>query len=159
MVVRLFGTVLVIGSILCVRAAADEPRYEAPDFMKEPPALPAGVDASRVWRLDPAEALRLAMHQNLGIAVERETVQIARLGVGIARGAFEPQLNVRLDHQQADSPPITLQQGGADAIVTSTNQDWNLSLSQRLATGTRLELDFLNNRADSNAGDVVEPLN
>ena len=160
MVVRLFGTILVIGSILCGRAAADdEPRYEVPDFMKEAPALPAGVDASAVWRLDLAEALRLAVHQNFGIAVERETVQIARLGVGIARGAFEPQLTVRLDHQQADSPPITLQQGGASSVLTSTNQDWNLSLTQRLATGTRLELDFFNNRTDSNAGDVVEPLN
>ena len=159
MVVRLFGTVLVIGSILCVRAAADEPRYEAPDFMKEPPALPAGVDASTVWRLDLAEALRLAMHQNLGIAVERETLQIARLGVGIARGAFEPQLSLHLDHGAADSPPSTRQQGGADSVLTITNQDWNLSLGQRLATGTRLELDFFNSRTDSNAGDVVEPLN
>src|ERR1043165_1355216 len=97
MVVRLFGTVLVIGSILCVRAAADEPRYEAPGFMKEAPALPAGVDASTVWRLDLAEALRLAMHQNLGIAVERETLQIARLRVGVAGGGVGPQLRLHPD--------------------------------------------------------------
>jgi hypothetical protein len=53
MVVRSTGLVLVACAILCARAAADdEPPYEAPDFMNEPPTLPAGVDASAVWRLD-----------------------------------------------------------------------------------------------------------
>ena len=93
------------------------------------------------------------------IAIERETLQIARLGVTVARGAFEPQLSLSLDHARADSPPLSRQAGGAGTIVTTTNQDWNLSLSQRLATGTRLELDFVNSRTRSTAGTAVEPLN
>jgi outer membrane protein TolC len=147
-------------AILGGRAVAeDEGAYEPPDFMKDPPPLPAGVDASKVWRLDLAEALRLAVHHNLGIAIERQTVQIAHLGVGVARGPFEPLLSLSADHGSAQSPPTTLQQGGAGQIVTSTNDDWNLSLSQRLQTGMKLELDVTNGRSRSTAGTAVEPIN
>jgi outer membrane protein TolC len=157
MVVRSTGLVLVL---LCARAVADDGTpYEAPAFMKAPPALPASGDASAVWRLDLAEALRLAVHDNLGIAIERETLQIARLGVDVARGAFEPSLGLSLDHSRIDSPPITAQQGAAGAIVTTTNEDWNLTLGQRLPTGTQLALTFDNNRLRSTAGTAVEPLN
>lgn len=139
--------------------ADDEVAYEPPDFMKEAPPLPAGVDAGAVWRLDLVEALRLAMHQNLGIAIERQSLQIARLGIGVVRGAFEPQLTLSADHSRADSPPETLQAGGVGEIVTSTSQDWTVAIAQRLETGTRLELDFFNNRSRSTAGTAVEPLN
>lgn len=153
-----------IGAILAIcgavgQVAADEAPYEVPEFMTELPALPAGVDARTVWRLDLAEALRQAVHNNLGIAIERDTVQIAQLGVGIARGAFEPQLALTLDHNRADSPPVTLQQGAPGTTITTTSQDWNLTLSQRLETGTVLGLGFSNGRADSTAGTAVEPIN
>jgi outer membrane protein TolC len=156
--VRWTGLVLVVCAMFGARARAEEVPYEPPDFMKETPPLPASVDARAVWRLDLSEALRLAVHQNLGIVIERESVQIARLGVAVARGAFEPLLTASLDHGSADSPPVTLQQGGASQIVTSVNEDWTLSLAQRLATGMRLQLDFSNGRSRSTAGTAVEPL-
>ncbi|HEX3764021.1 MAG TPA: TolC family protein, partial [Kofleriaceae bacterium] len=163
MVVRPSGLVLVIcalGSMLASVPAygGDEP-YEPPDFMKELPPLPAGVDASAVWRLDLAEALRQAVHHNLGLAVERESVQIARLGVSAARGAFEPTVGILADHGRADTPPLTAQAGTAGEIVTTTSEDWRLSLTQRLQTGMQLELDFLSGRSRSTAGTAVEPLN
>jgi outer membrane protein len=155
---RSTGLVLVVCAMFGARAHAEEVPYEPPDFMKETPPLPASVDAGTVWRLDLAEALRLAVHQNLGIAIERESVQIARLGVRVARGALEPLLTASLDHGRSDSPPFTLQQGGASQIVTSVNDGWTLSLAQRLATGMQLQLDFTNDRSRSTAGDAVEPL-
>ena len=156
--VRSSAVVLVICSLVSVAAHADEP-YEPPDFLKQLPPLPAAVDASAVWRLDLAEALRLAVHHNLGLAIERQTVQIARLGVDAARGAFEPALSLSADHSRSDSPPLTAQAGAADAIVSTTNQDWTLSLTQRLQTGMQLQLEFLNARSRSTAGTAVEPLN
>lgn len=156
--VRSTGLVLVVCAMFGARARAEEVPYEPPDFMKETPPLPASADARAVWRLDLPEALRLAVHQNLGIVIERESVQIARLGVAVARGAFEPLLTASLDHGSVDSPPVTLQQGGASQIVTSVNEDWTLSLAQRLATGMRLQLDFINGRSRSTAGTAVEPL-
>jgi outer membrane protein TolC len=156
--VRSTGLVLVVCAMFGTRAFAEEVPYEPPDFMKETPPLPASVDARAVWRLDLAEALRMAVHQNLGIVIERESVQIARIGVAVARGVLEPLLTASLDHGSVDSPPITLQQGGASQIVTSVNEDWTLSLAQRLATGMRLQLDFINGRSRSTAGNAVEPL-
>src|SRR5215510_5471641 len=160
MVVRSTGLVLAVCTLLCAPTYADDAvAYEPPDFMREVPPLPAGVDARSVWRLDLAEALRLAVHQNLGIAIERQSVRIAHLGVDVARGAFEPLLSLSADHGGADSPPITKQQGDAGRIVTTTSEDWTLSLSQRLETGMTLKLDFLNGRSKSTAGTAVEPLN
>jgi outer membrane protein TolC len=157
MVVRSIAVVLVC-SLVSAAAHADE-SYEPPDFMKELPPLPAGVDASAVWRLDLAEALRLAVHHNLGLAVERESVQIAQLGITVAHGAFEPLLSVSADHTRSDSPPLTAQAGVPGTIVTTTSEDWTLSLTQRLQTGTQLELDFVNGRSRSTAGTAIEPLN
>ena len=162
MVVRsigLIGLVLMIGSLASAPAFGDDAPYEPPDFMKELPPLPAGVDAGAVWRLDLAETLRLAVHHNLGLAVERESVQIAQLGITGAHAAFDPSLHLSVDHFRADSPPLTAQAGVPGEIVTTTNEDWSLSLSQRLQTGMQLQLDFLNGRSRSTAGTTVEPLN
>jgi outer membrane protein TolC len=158
MVVRSSLFLMVLVCALGGRALADdEPAYQPPDFMEHAPPLPPGADLAAVWRLDLAEALRLAVHDNLGLAIERQSVQIARLGVAVAGGAFEPTLTLSADHTRADSPPLTVQQGGAGEIVTTTSEDWNLSITQRLATGMRLELDFTNSRAKSTSGTAVAP--
>jgi outer membrane protein len=159
MVVRTIGVVVVICSLFGARARAeDQAPYELPDFMTEAPPLPASADARAVWRLDLAEALRLAVHGNLGIAIERHAVQIARLGVGIARGAFEPLLGASFDHGRFDSPPATAQEGSAGEILTDVSESWRLSLAQRLATGMQLDLGFTNNRARSTSGTAIGPL-
>lgn len=157
--VRTIGLVAVVCSIAGARAdAEDQAPYVPPDFMKELPPLPASADAGAVWRLDLAEALRLAVHGNLGVAVERHSLQIARLGVRVASGAFEPLVRASYDHGRFDSPPETAQEGDAGQIVTSVDDDWTLSLAQRLATGMQLQLDFINGRSRSTAGTAVGPL-
>jgi outer membrane protein TolC len=158
MVVRTIGVVVVVCSLFGARARADDQPYEPPDFMTEAPPLPASVDARAVWRLDLAEALRLAVRGNLGIAIERQSVQIARLGVGVARGAFEPLLAASFSHGRFDSPPTTAQEGSADEILTAVNDSWRLSLAQRLETGMQLDLDFINGRSRSTSAAAVGPL-
>lgn len=160
MVVRLYGLSFAICMVLGgVARGDDEAPYEPPDFMKEAPPLPASAAGREVWRLDLAETLRLAVRQNLGIAIERQVVQIARLGVGVARRDFEPVLTASFGHDRSDSPPLTSQQGGAGTNVTSIDDAWRLSLGQRLATGMQLGLDFVSGRSDSTAGTAVEPIN
>jgi len=133
--------------------------YVPPDFMSALPPLPARADASATWRLDLAEALKIALHQNLGIVIERENVAVARLGVDVSRGSFEPLLTVGLDHNRSDQPPITVQEGGAGEVVTFITDDWRMGLGQRFETGTQVQLDFQNGRTRSSAGTAVEPLN
>jgi outer membrane protein TolC len=160
MVVRSIGLVLGICALVAAPAHGDdEPPYEPPDFLKELPPLPAGVDASAVWRLDLAEALRLAIHHNLGLAIERQSVEIAQLGIDVARGAFEPALAASAGHNRSDSPPLSAQAGSPGEIVSITGEDGRLTLSQRLPTGTQLGLDFGSSRSRSTAGTAVEPLN
>jgi outer membrane protein len=151
--------------LLCAPALADEPApaiaetYVPPDFMTQVPPLPAGIDASTAWRLDLPEALKIAMHDNLGIAVERQSVQAASLGITVANGEFEPTLNAGYSHSSSRTPPATLQEGQQGGIVTFDTDDWRMSLSQRISTGLRLGLDFTNDRSKSSAGTAVEPLN
>ncbi|HEY1556854.1 MAG TPA: TolC family protein [Kofleriaceae bacterium] len=146
---------------LCLAAPAyadDTAPYTPPDFMAQPPPLPPDVDASHAWRLDLAEALRVALHQNFGIVVERESLQIAHLGVTVAGGTFEPVLNGTYAHSTSDTPPLVLQAGTAGEILTYGDDNWLLTASQRLSTGTKLSVNFLSDRASSSAGTAVEPL-
>lgn len=138
-------------------ARADEP-YVPPDFLSATPPLPPGQDAN-VWRLSLAEALQLAVRQNLGIAVERKAVQIAARSVDVARGAFEPTVTADYRHTDSDSPPRSSQEGEAGEIFTLIEDGWRIGIGQRFATGTRLEVEFGNARSRSSLGTAVEPLN
>jgi outer membrane protein TolC len=144
--------------LLCLAAPAHADDYHPPDFMTALPPLPARVDPGTAWRLDLAEALRIAMHQNLGIVVERDAVEIAHLGVAVAGGQFEPLLTGGYTHLSSATPPPVLQAGMAGSILTLTNDHWQLSLSDRLQTGLKLEADFISDRSKSTAGTAVEPL-
>src|SRR3978361_1604737 len=103
MVVRKIGAaLLVLAFALVAPANADDTTADAayvpPDFMAALPPLPPGVEAAKVWRLSLAEALQVALHQNLGIVLEREQVAATARGVDVARGAFEPVLAASHDH-------------------------------------------------------------
>jgi outer membrane protein TolC len=135
-----------------------EPAYVPPDFLSVTPELPPGQDGN-VWRLALAEALQLAVRQNLGIALERREVQIAAHGVDVARGAFEPTVTADYRHGDTDSPPASVQEGAPGEIFTLVDDGWHVGIGQRFATGTRLALDFGNARERSSLGTAVEPLN
>ena len=136
---------------------ADAP-YVPPDFMAQPPPLPPNANASSVWRLDLAQALQIAIHQNTGVVVERENVNVQRLGVAVAKGEFEPVVNATGDNISSDLPTTTNIQGMAGQVVNTTAQDWNVSIMDRLITGATAQIQFFNNRSNTNAADTLEPL-
>jgi outer membrane protein len=142
--------------------ADDDGPYVAPDFMAALPPLPATADASAAWKLDLAQALQVAIHQNLGVQLERESVQVARLGVDVVKGAFEPVVSATVDHVSSDTPLASTQAAvagdQAGQIITNKEDDWRVSIAQKLETGTQLEVDFINGRALA-SGAIVEPLN
>jgi outer membrane protein TolC len=141
-------------------AAADP--YTPPDFLTQPPPLPQMFDASTAWRLDLADALKLALRDNLGLAIERENLRAASLGITYANGEFEPTLTSGFTYSNARQPPLTAQaeqMGMAGTIVSSDSDDFSLSLGQRLSTGMQLGVSFETLRSKSTAGTAVEPLN
>jgi hypothetical protein len=159
MVVRNIGAALLVLA-LAQPARADDATYAPPDFMAKLPPLPPGVEAANVWRLSLGEAIQVALHQNLGLVIERDQVAVAKLGVTVAKGPFEPLVTGGYSHTRSDSPPATAQEGMAGENVTYVTDDWRLTLSDRLETGTVLALDFSNGRAYAPfLGTAIAPLN
>jgi outer membrane protein TolC len=145
--------------LLAAAPAVADDTYAPPDFMNQPPPLPQAFDAGAAWRLDLAEALKVALHDNLGIAVERENVVAASLGITVAGGEFEPTVTSGFSYSNSRQPPLTVQEGMSGAIVSLDSDDFQLSLRQRLSTGMQLGVSFETDRAKSSAGTAVEPLN
>src|SRR5450432_1341181 len=156
---KLALAIVAVGALARVAGADDDAPYVPPDFMAALPPLPPGVEAAKVWRLSLSEALQVALHQNLNIVLEREQVAVTKLGITVARAPFEPVLTASADHNRADSPPLTVQEGMVGENISYVTDDWRATLSDRLETGTVLSLDFSNGRARSSAGTAVEPLN
>ena len=133
--------------------------YSPPDFMSAAPPLPAGEDTAAVWRLDLAEALQIAVRQNLGLVLERESVHIANLGTVTAAGGFEPTLSASYLHSSATEPPLTSVDGTVGQLFSAHEDDWQIGLGQKLESGTQLAVNVTNGRSLSTLGTAVEPLN
>lgn len=133
--------------------------YQPPAFLSEPPSLPDGWDARGVWRLELREALRVSVKNNLGIVLQREALRGAEAGVRVARGAFEPRVSASYFHSDVDVLPQSSVEGGAGDILTLVDDGWNLTLAERLPTGTSLEVGFTSGRARSTLGTAVQPIN
>lgn len=140
------------------RARADG-AYTPPDFMAQPPPLPPSAQGGNVWRLGLSEALQIALHQNLGLQIERDQVQLGRLAQVQAAGKFEPTLTASYLHGSSTEPPLTLQEGAAGQLVTDISDDWQLGIADHFQTGTQLSLTLDNGRTSSTLGTAVEPLN
>ncbi len=141
-------------------AIADEAApYAVPDFLAVTPPLPAGSDASHAMRLDLAEALRIAVHHNLDIALERKSVTIAELNVVAAEGAFEPTVTASYGHTNVERPPQTVQEGEPGTVFSDRGDSWFVELAQRFTTGTLVDIAWSNGRDKSTAGTAVQPLN
>ena len=128
---------------LCEPAAAQEaasPTYQPPAFLREPPGLPDGWDARGVWRLELREALRVSVKNNLGIVLQREALRGAEAGERLARGAFEPRVTASYFHSDVDVLPQSSVEGSAGDILTLVDDGWNLTVAERLPTGTQLEV-------------------
>jgi outer membrane protein TolC len=140
------------------RGDADPP-YVPPPFLTSPPALPPG-SGDQVLRLDLAGAIALAMQHNLGIAVQRSQIKLARLGVAHAIwGAYEPVLGLSYGHSGAAQPPTTLQAGQPGSLISQSSDSWSAGVSQRLPTGGSVSATVAGSRTASSSGTAVEPLN
>ena len=138
-------------------ARADDTAYVPPDFLQATPPLPENRDPATAWRLDLAEALRVAVRQNLGVVLERQSSRIAELGITVADGIFEPTLEAGYIHGSSQAPPSSAQEGMPGQLLKFQEDRWNISLGKRLATGMQLSASFVTDRSKSELGTAVAP--
>lgn len=151
---------LLARSLFGAEPSTDEP-YEEPEFIREPPRLPEGVDPASARRLSLADAIALAVKANLGIVLVKQQVQIAETGIAQSLGAFEPTLNASYSHQDEDFPAGGLQSSSQFGSLTeSTSDRWLAGYAQRLRLGTQIALQWTNDRTKSrfDSGLLFPPL-
>ncbi len=154
------AAILAVACALTGAARGDaDPPYVPPPFLASPPALPPG-SGDQVLRLDLAGAIEIALQQNLGIAIARSQVQLARLGVAQQIwSAYEPKLSLGYSRSGSEQPPATLQAGQPGSVITQSSDSWNASVSQNLPTGGSVLASVTGGRVASSSGTAVEPIN
>jgi outer membrane protein len=133
-------------------------KYVAPDYIRKAPSLPAQWANRKARQMSLADAIETSLRRNLALALERERVREVSALRGLALGAFEPVLQAASGRSRSKSPPETAQEAqGARGALESTRDFWDVSLFERLPTGTELRLDWINNRSESTLGTAVAP--
>ena len=135
------------------RRYAPRSRISLPTKILRRPELPPCPSDVEPQPLGLSEAIQLAARQNLGIELKRQQAAVARAGIGVARGRFEPSLTAFYGHSNADTPPpVTLLQQGVVSSQLNVDSDlWNVGLSTQLPTGTQLSVGWTNLRTLSTA--------
>jgi outer membrane protein len=87
------------------------------------------------------EAIRLALEQNLDLAIERVTPQRAATNILAARAAFDPRFNINARYSE-NSSPRTSEQQAADAFQSfeSRNATASVGVTQPTVLGTEVGL-------------------
>jgi hypothetical protein len=144
---KLAFRLIILAAVIWLRAvagAADAPGedapYAPPEFLAQLPALPPGYNEAQVLRLDLPQALMIAMQHNLGLSLERKSLQSSELSASAARAEmYEPTVTASARHDGR----------------TSTDS-WDVSANQKLPTGATLSLGLTSSRGPS-VGTTVGP--
>jgi outer membrane protein len=140
------------------QSATERAPYVPPDYIRKAPTLPPHMVGQKPRQLSLAEAIETALRRNLALALARVQVADADAGRALAGALFEPLLLASAERGRSKSPPLTLQEGMAGQVLTSTQDSWTAGVQQRVPTGTELRLSFANIRSESTRGTAVEPV-
>jgi outer membrane protein TolC len=117
-------------------------------FAAAPPAALAQAPAGNVRRLTVDDAVKLALEQNLGIAIERLNPQIQDETVAQARSYWVPTFTSTLQNNSQNSPPTSALSGGQTKI-TDSRFSTQIGVNQILPTGASYSLAWNSARSTS----------
>jgi outer membrane protein TolC len=124
----------------------------APAAQPTPPAsTPTMVTAAadRELRLTLEDAVQRALENNADIAVARYEPELSEQDVFSAKGYYDPQAFATLYHQSSDTKGTNAFSGGT--TVNTKTDVWNFGIAAPIElTGGSLQLDFNNNKRDTN---------
>ena len=104
--------------------------------------------ANTELRLSLDEAVQRALENNADIQVARFDPSLSEQDVFSAKGYYDPQLYSTLYHQSTDTKGTNAFSGGT-AVNTKTDV-WNFGAYLPVQTGGSVQLDFSNNKRDTN---------
>ena len=97
------------------------------------------------------DVMRLALTNNLEIAIEDFNEDLNRERNTIARGFYDPILSFTLGVESSDSPSTSVLTAGSGVATFARDAfTWSNSLQQNLRGGGRFTLNFNNSRNESN---------
>ena len=94
------------------------------------------------------EAVERALKNNADLAVERYRPELSKEDERAARGAYDVFMNARIDKNSRTDPARSAFAGG-EKVDTDT-WTWNFGGQQLLKTGGLVQVDFANNKTDTN---------
>lgn len=113
-------------------------------------AAPAAAQApaAAVRRLTVDDAVKLALEQNLGIAIERLNPQIEDVAIAQARSYWVPTVSSTLQNNSQNTPSSSFLSGGQQKI-TDSRFSTQVGVSQILPTGANYSLAWNSARSTS----------
>ncbi|OGD12534.1 MAG: hypothetical protein A2Y86_04660 [Candidatus Aminicenantes bacterium RBG_13_62_12] len=117
--------------------------------MASPPlAFPSPQDEGAVLRLSLEECILKTMKNNLGLALEAITPELADVSVTLAGEKFMPSLSFNYSQQDQNSASFSFLD--ASEKVSTLQNDSSLQLSQLIPTGGSLAASLTNYKTDTN---------
>jgi len=141
---------LLVAVAMTAMPAAPAAAQNAPAAPQAPAqAPPMATDAAgSELRLSLDEAVQKALESNQDIAVAKFDPQLSEQNVFSAKGYYDPQLYSTLYHQSTDTKGTNAFSGGA--TVNTKTDVWNFGTYLPVQTGGSLQVDFNNNKRDTN---------
>ena len=107
---------------------------------------------SPVLDISVKDAIRLALTNNLEIAIEDYNEDLNFQQILSTKGFYDPRLSVEVGWDSTESPARSILDAGQGIPVNATNRVYfDTSLLQNLPTGSSLTLSFNNNRFSTNS--------
>jgi outer membrane protein TolC len=95
------------------------------------------------------DAVTIALERNLALNVQRYSQESARFGIQQSRGIYDLAARATLSTGEETTPRTSNLDGAS--VQTSERMGWNFGLSQLLASGGNVSVDWNNSRFESNS--------
>ena len=127
-------------------------RQEKEEFVKTESYVEQIRRRGAVLELSLKDAIKLALTNNLEIAIEDYNEDLNRERIVATRGFYDPILNFRVGLESTENPTTSIIQAG-QGIVTFARKGltWNSSLDQNMPGGGAFSLRLDNSRDSSNS--------
>jgi len=151
----MYACLLLPAAALCENTGSETPAID-PAAARMLDKLLGQLDAPQgeARRIDLGEAVRMAVENNPGIRARAEVPQREGQAPLEAAGAFDPTLKANGGMADLNLPSASALESG-NPTVSARTYSAGISISKLLQTGATVELDWNNERIDSNSRYVV----